>query len=115
MTEEKTERTYPIRSLHDFLSELDREWNKFRNGALIAIISSGALLVFFVLRFLLLALRNRDLVDMIFLIFVALFLCYSLYAMIAQYRFFNKWERRVGLLLHLEEELLSEKAEEKVS
>jgi membrane protein implicated in regulation of membrane protease activity len=115
MTEEKPERMYPIRSLHDFLSELDREWSKFRNGALIGIITSGALLVFFVLRFLIVAIRRLDTVDITFSIFVALFLIYSLYAMLVQYRFFNRWERRMGLLLHLEEELLGGKVEEQVS
>jgi membrane protein implicated in regulation of membrane protease activity len=109
MTEEKHEKTYPIKSLHDFLFELDREWSKFRTGALISMIASSALLVFFVLRFLLLALRRLDLVDVMFLVFVAIFLIYSIYAMFAQYRFFNRWERRMGLLLHLEEELMSKK------
>lgn len=115
MSEGKHEKTYPIRSLHDFLSELDREWSKFRTGSLISMIASGALLIFFVLRFLFLAVRRLDVVDAMFLVFVAVSLIYSIYAMISQYRFFNKWERRVGLLLHLEEELFSGKLEEKAS
>jgi len=115
MTKEKEEKTYPIKSLHDFLSELDREWSKFRTGSLVGMIASGVLLVFFVLRFLLLALRRLDVVDVMFLVFAAIFLIYSIYAMFAQYRFFNKWERRMGLLLHLEEELMSEKLEGKPS
>jgi hypothetical protein len=32
--------------------------------------------------------------------------------MYSQYRFFNKWERRIGLLLHLEEEILAGKLDE---
>lgn len=109
MSEGKPEKSYPIKSLHDFLSELDKEWSKFRTGSLISMIASGALLIFFVLRFLFLAVRRLDVVDVMFLVFVAVFLIYSIYAMISQYRFFNKWERRMGLLLHLEEELMSEK------
>lgn len=109
MSEEKHEKTYPVRTLHDFLSELDREWSKFRTGSLVSMIASGILLVFFVLRFLLLALKRLDITDTMFLVFVAIFLIYSIYALIGQYRFFNKWERRMGLLLHLEEELMSEK------
>jgi membrane protein implicated in regulation of membrane protease activity len=109
MSEEKHEKTYPVRTLHDFLSELDREWSKFRTGSLVSMIASGVLLVFFVLRFLLLALKRLDVMDTMFLVFVAIFLIYSIYALIGQYRFFNKWERRMGLLLHLEEELMSEK------
>jgi membrane protein implicated in regulation of membrane protease activity len=109
MSEEKHEKTYPVRTLHDFLSELDREWSKFRTGSLVSMIASGVLLVFFVLRFLLLALKRLDVMDTMFLVFVAIFLIYSIYALIGQYRFFNKWERRMGLLLHLEEELMNEK------
>jgi len=45
MGEEKNEKPYPFRSLHDFLSELDREWGKFRNGSLFGLISSGFLFV----------------------------------------------------------------------
>jgi len=114
MSEEKTEKTYPVRSLHDFLAELDKEWNKFRNGALIGIVSSGILFVFVILRFLG-AIRRLELVDGVFMLFASLFLVYSIYAMLAQYRFFNRWERRVGLLLHLEEELIGEKSVEKPS
>ncbi len=109
MSEEKAEKLYPVKSLHDFLYELDKEWSKFRNGALISLISSG---VFFVIViFLILGTRrlHLGLVDFIFLIFASVFLGYSIYAMYAQYRFFSKWERRVGLLLHLEEELLAGK------
>ena len=40
MVEERTEKIYPVKSLHDFLFELDKEWGKFRNGTLIGLISS---------------------------------------------------------------------------
>lgn len=107
------EKPYPVRSIHDFLFELNREWDKFRAGSLIGVITSGALLVFFVLRFLRTAIRQRALVDFIFLIIIVAFLIYSTYALFAQYRFFKRWERRIGLLLHLEEELIGEKLGEK--
>ena len=109
MAEEKPERPYPLRSLHDFLYELDREWSKFRTGSLISMIASASLLIFFVLRFLLLAIKQTNLIDMMFLGFVAAILVYSTYAMLDQYRFFNRWERRIGLLLHIEEELMEKK------
>jgi hypothetical protein len=32
--------------------------------------------------------------------------------MVAQYRFLNKWERRIGLLLHTEEQMMSEKLDD---
>jgi len=109
MAEEKPERPYPIRSLHDFLSELNKEWDKFRLGSLIGMITSGVLLMFFISRLLLMAIRQRAFTDFIFLIIIVAFLIYSIYALLAQYRFFKRWERRVGLLLHLEEELIGEK------
>ena len=44
MTKESHEdKQYPVKSLHDFLFELDKEWTKFRNGTLISLVSSGFL------------------------------------------------------------------------
>jgi len=39
-------------------------------------------------------------------IIIALF--YSVYLAFRQYRFYQRWERRIALLLHLEEELLDQ-------
>ena len=106
------EKLYPVKSLHDFLFELDKEWTKFRNGTLIGLVSSGILFIIVVG----LLLRTRHfglgLVDFVVLIFAGIFLGYSIYAMYSQFRFFNRWERRVGLLLHMEEQLMAEKLEE---
>jgi hypothetical protein len=112
MGEEKTEKPYPVKSLHDFLFELDREWSKFRNGTLLGLISSGFLFV--VVLWLMLIIRRLDLGlgAFLFLVVAGVFLGYSIYAMYSQYRFFNKWERRIGLLLHLEEEILAGKLDE---
>jgi hypothetical protein len=113
MSKENSDKVYPVKSLHDFLYELDREWSKFRNGTLISLISSGFL--FLVVVWVILRIRHLGLglVDFVLLLFVGVFLGYSIYAMYSQYRFFNRWERRIGLLLHMEGELLSEKLEEK--
>ena len=113
MTKESNEeKIYPVKSLHDFLSELDREWTKFRNGTLIGLVSSGILFIIVVV----LLIRTRHfglgLIDFVVLIFAGIFLGYSIYAMYSQFRFFNKWERRVGLLLHMEEQMISDKLEE---
>ena len=113
MTKEPSEdKLYPVKSLHDFLSELDKEWTKFRNGTLIGLASSGIL--FIVVVWLLLRTRHFGLgfVDFVLLVIVGILLAYSIYAMYSQYRFFNRWERRVGLLLHMEEQMLSEKLDE---
>ena len=110
MPEEYSEdKKYPVKSLHDFLFELDKEWTKFRNGTLIGL-GSSTVLFLVVLYFIL---RGRHfglgLVGLILLIISSIILAYSIYAMVAQYRFLSKWERRIGLLLHMEEEMLSEK------
>ena len=110
--ENSKEKLYPVKSLHDFLSELDREWTKFRNGTLIGLISSGILFLLVVWLLLRTHRLGLGLIDFVLLIFAGIFLGYSIYAMYSQYRFFNRWERRVGLLLHMEEQMLSEKLEE---
>ena len=113
MSDEKNDKIYPVKSLHEFLYELDREWSKFRNGTLISLISSGFL--FLVVLWMILRIRHLGLglIDFVLMLFVGAFLGYSIYAMYSQYRFFNRWERRIGLLLHMEEELLAEKLGER--
>lgn len=110
--ETQEDKQYPVRSLHDFLFELDKEWTKFRNGTLIGLASSAIL--FIVVLWLILRTKHfgLGLVGFILLIIAAVILAYSVYAMVAQYRFLNKWERRIGLLLHMEDEMLSEKLAE---
>jgi hypothetical protein len=109
--EESVEKLYPVKSLHDFMAELSREWTKFRNGTLIGLVSSGVL--FLVVISLLIRTRRLGLglVDFVLLLIAGILLGYSIYAMYSQYRFFNRWERRVGLLLHMEEQMLKEKTE----
>ena len=110
--ESNEEKVYPVKSLHDFLFELDKEWTKFRNGTVIGLVSSGILFIIVVG----LLLRTRHfglgLIDFVVLIIAGVFLGYSIYAMYSQFRFFNKWERRVGLLFHMEDEMLKEKLED---
>ena len=107
--ETKNDKQYPVRSLHDFLFELEREWTKFRNGTLIGLVSSAVL--FLVVLFLVLRERSFHLgfVGFILLIIALVILAYSIYAMVSQYRFLNRWERRIGLLVHMEEEMLEER------
>jgi hypothetical protein len=114
MSKEETETTYPVKSLHDFLSELDEEWNKFRTGSLIGFIVSCALLVFSFLS-LLGALAQGRVWEFVFMIIITVFLVYTGYALWAQHQFFRRWERRIGLLLHLEESLIKEKLGEEGS
>ncbi len=110
--ETRDEKLYPVKSLHDFLFELEKEWTKFRNGTLIGLGSS--MVLFIVVLFLILRTRHfgLGLPGLILLIIAAVILGYSIYAMYAQYRFLNKWERRIGLLVHMEEEMMAEKLNE---
>jgi hypothetical protein len=105
------EKLYPVKSLHDFMFELNREWTKFRNGTLIGLVSSGVLFLVVVS----LILRTRrlglGLLDLSLLLIAGVLLGYSIYAMYSQYRFFSRWERRVGLLIHMEENILGNKTE----
>ena len=105
------EKLYPVKSLHDFMFELNREWTKFRNGTLIGLVSSGVLFLVVVS----LILRTRrlglGLLDFSLLLIAGVLLGYSIYAMYSQYRFFSRWERRVGLLIHMEEKILGNKTE----
>jgi len=113
MPEQTTEeKRYPVKSLHDFLFELEKEWVKFRNGTLIGLASSAILFILVV--WLLIRIRHFGLgfVDFVLLIIAGVLLGYSIYAMYSQYRFLNKWERRIGLLVHMEEQMLSEKLDE---
>ena len=115
--EEKVEqggRAYPVRSLHDFLSELDAEWNKFRTGSLVGFVVSCVLLVFSSL-VMLGALAEGRVLEFLFMIVIVVFLVYTVFALYAQHRFFRRWERRIGLLLHLEESLIREKLGEEGS
>ncbi len=112
MSEKEDVESYPLRSLHDFLTELDKEWDKFRTASLIGIVTSGVLLFFLIVRFsgLLSRIRRFGLIgvidEFVFLILVAVFVIYEILLLLGQYRFFKKWERRVGLLLHLEEKMM---------
>ena len=104
--------SYPLKSLHDFLTELDREWDRFRTVSIIGIVTSGLLMFFLMIRFIrLIPLIKRVglipvLDELVFLIFIAVFVIYEISLLFGQYKFFKRWERRIGLLLHLEERLM---------
>jgi len=118
MSKREDGETLPLKSMHDFLMELDREWSKFRRVAIIGIVTSALLLFFLVLRFLSVLVRIRrlgffeEVDEFFFYIFVGFFVLYEVVLLIRQYRFFGKWERRMGLLLHLEETLMKKIEEE---
>lgn len=110
MTKKETEKAYPIRTLHEFLSELNREWRRFKRGTLMSIFILVVLLIAFVPNFLRMARLGLGVGEVVFAIFLAAFLIYSIRVMIMQYRFFRRWGHRMEQLSHLEEKLLEEDA-----
>ncbi len=112
MGKEEREEHYPLKMLHTFLLELDMEWERFRMASLIGIIISVALLILLAPRLIVVILRVRNiglfqvLGDLAFLIMVCALILYEISLLFREYKFFKKWERRMGLLLHLEEKLL---------
>ena len=76
MTEKTSdEQVYPVRSLHDFLYELNKEWSKFRNGAILSIGASGIILISYFLRFLReIRMGALSLIDLLFIFSVIVFL-----------------------------------------
>lgn len=116
MTKKETEEeVYPVRTLHEFIDEINREWGSFKKGALISIAISSLLFVAFVLVFIRTIARSMEISDIILELLLGVFLAYSIYLMNHQYRFFRKWEKRMKRLTTLEEKLMPEKAEDALS
>jgi hypothetical protein len=97
---EKTERKLPIRSLHDFLFEIDNEWNRFKTVSMLSFVISLLLFI--------LSLRQTLQTQKLFSTLFTILLTYTTYSSWKQYTFYRKWEKRIGLILHLEEELLGQ-------
>ena len=110
MDERRSERQLPVRTLHEFLLELDREWNSFRTGSLISMLTLIALFFLFIPRYFTLTLKQPGSLDTLIAIGIISALVYSIYLQYRQHTFYSKWERRIGVLLQMEHELLGDKA-----
>jgi hypothetical protein len=113
MTEKETEEIYPVRTLHEFVNEINREWGRFKKGALISIAISSMLFVAFVLILLRTLTHSMEASDIILELVLGSVLAYNIYLRHHQYRFFRKWEKRLSRLNTLEEKLMPELAEDK--
>ncbi|MCJ7573324.1 hypothetical protein MUO93_03555, partial [Candidatus Bathyarchaeota archaeon] len=102
MAEEKKERELPVRSLHDFLSEINREWDSFRMGSLISMITTVILFVLVVPRTFEFTIRRPGPLDTLLLIGLVIALGYNMYLAYRQHAFYQRWEKRIALLLHME-------------
>lgn len=120
--EKEAESSYPIKSFHEFLLDVENELRKVRRVAIIGIVASLFILVIFVrfiyIRFLFFPpiirprlTRGILLFDSILIIVALVCVFYSIYALVGQNTFFKKWEIRFSKLHVLEEKLLEEKEE----
>jgi len=113
MIDKEQEKAYPVRTLHEFLYEINREWGRFKKGALISIGISSVLFVAFVLVLIKSVQVGFEASDIILETLLGGFLLYSIYLMSGQYRFFRRWEKRMTRLTTLEEKLMTDQLEEK--
>lgn len=114
MTDKEQEKAYPVRTLHEFLTEINQEWSKFKRGAILSLITSSILLVAFVLVFYRTAITGFEVSDVILEVLLVGFVVYSMYLMNVQYRFFRRWENRMTRLYMFEEKLMPEEETEEV-
>jgi amino acid permease len=106
LSDDRKTRTLPVRTLHEFLMAISDEWTRFRNGSLLSIITTILLFVLFIPRYFLLTLRQSGRFDTLIALGIISILLYNVYLSYRQHQFYQRWEKRIGLLLHLEEELL---------
>ena len=111
MSEKEPEKVYPVKTLHQFLSELNRDWRRFKRGTLISLVILSTLLVAFVPLFIRAIRMEVDVFAYVFLVGLALFLVYSIRIMILQYRFFRRWGHRMEQLASLEDKLMGDQRE----
>lgn len=101
------EKPYPVRSLHEFLSELEGEWRKFWLTSILSLIASILLLSLVVLYALqIIGFEQRYAVRTVATLIGSVGLIYSAYAVMGQRRFFKRWGRRFSRLRQLEEKML---------
>ncbi|HSQ48224.1 MAG TPA: hypothetical protein VLL96_00890, partial [Candidatus Deferrimicrobiaceae bacterium] len=81
MTDKEPEKAYPVRTLHEFIYEINREWGRFKKGALISIGISSVLFVAFVLVLIKSFQVGFEASDIILETLLGGFLLYSIYLM----------------------------------
>ncbi len=113
MSEENKDELYPVRTLHEFLYEIKKEWGKLKKGSLISISISSLLFVAFILVLIRTIKNSMEISDIILELLLGAFLVYSIYLMFHQYRFFRKWDSRINRLNNIEEQLMPELSDKK--
>lgn len=115
MTKKDTTQTYAVRTMHEFLRQVEQETNRFKRGAVISILISAFMLILIFLVLYALAPRGYSVSGIILIAVLAGLLVYSIYLMSFQYRFFQKWEKRLNQLASLEEKLMLDEPDDEKS
>ncbi len=108
MTEKENKEVYPVRTMHEFLYQVEHETNRFKRGAVISILISVFMLVLIAVVSYALIPRGFAVSGVILIAVLASLLVYSIYLMSFQYRFFRRWEKRLNQLNELEAKLMPE-------
>jgi preprotein translocase subunit SecF len=105
---EKEDRDLPVQAIHDFLSEIDKGWNRFKTGRLLSIVTTCLLMIMFIPRYFILTIRQPGYIDTMIAVGIVAALFSTIYLSYQQYQFYGRWEKRIELLIHLEKELMGE-------
>lgn len=108
MPEKENSDVYPVRTMHEFLYQVEHETNRFKRGAVISILISTFMLVLIAVVSYELIPRGFAASGVILIGVLAGLLVYSIYLMSFQYRFFRQWEKRLNQLNQLEAKLMPE-------
>lgn len=107
MSEKENQQDYPVKTTHEFLSEMNSQWGRFKRGAILSTVVSVFLLIGFILVFLRISKNvGFEVSDLILVLLLAGFLIYTIYLMTSQYRFLSKWEKRMKRIYDYEATLL---------
>lgn len=106
MTDENKDKKLPLRSIHEFLFEISAEWNSFRTGSLVTAILSGLLILLLLPRLIVFQWRPREIIETLILGGIILVLSYNMVIGYRQHQFYKRWEKKIGLLIKTEEDLL---------
>jgi len=108
MTEENKDKKLPVRTLHEFLFEISQEWDRFRTGGLFNMVLSGLIVIILIPRLIAFSFRRGDLIESLVTLGITIACSYNIYISWRQHDFYKKWEKKIGLLIKLEEDLLGD-------
>jgi hypothetical protein len=106
MADDEQGKKLPLRGIHEFLFEISSEWSSFRTGSLVTAVLSGLLILLLLPRLIVFQWRPREILETLILGGIFIVLSYNLVIGYRQHQFYKRWERKIGLLVKTEEDLL---------